>query len=70
MKIKRSMNSEEVKKESESDGKNSVFSRLNFGRSWNRAEDRMDKNNRMGVRESPRKVIGSHLYYLFQVVHL
>jgi len=55
MKIKRNMNSEEVKKESEAEGKNSVFSRLNFGRSWNRAEERMDKNNRRGVRESPRK---------------
>eukprot|EP00090_Calanus_glacialis_P038701 TRINITY_DN6745_c0_g1_i1.p1 TRINITY_DN6745_c0_g1~~TRINITY_DN6745_c0_g1_i1.p1 ORF type:complete len:200 (+),score=77.82 TRINITY_DN6745_c0_g1_i1:62-661(+) len=43
----------------ESDEKSSVFSRLNFGRAWNRAEDRMDKGNRRdrerGVREFPRK---------------
>ena len=55
MKIKRSMNSLEMK-ESESAGKTSVLSRLNFGRAWNRAEDRMDKGSRRGFRESPRKV--------------
>ena len=43
-------------KDSELAGKSSVFSRLNFGRAWNRAEDRMDKSNRRGVRESPGKV--------------
>ena len=54
MKIKPSMSSQEMK-DSELAGKSSVFSRLNFGRAWNRAEDRMDKSNRRGVRESPRK---------------
>jgi len=48
------MNSLEMK-ESESAGKTSVLSRLNFGRAWNRAEDRMDKGSRRGFRESPRK---------------
>jgi len=42
-------------KDSELAEKSSVFSRLNVGRTWNRAEDRMDKTNRRGVRESPRK---------------
>jgi len=42
-------------KDSVSDETSSVFSRLNFGRAWNRAEERMDKTNRRGVRESPRK---------------
>jgi len=50
------MNHREMR-ESESDGKSSVLSRLNFGRAWNRAEDRMDKNNRRGFRESPRKKV-------------
>ena len=50
------MNHREMK-ESESEGKSSVLSRLNFGRAWNRAEDRLDKNNRRGFRESPRKVM-------------
>jgi len=48
------MSSQEIK-DSESAETSSAFSRLNFGRAWNRAEDRMDKSNRRGVRESPRK---------------
>jgi len=41
--------------DSGSEGTSSVLNRLNFGRAWNRAEDRLDKNNRRGFRESPRK---------------
>ena len=62
MKVKSNMNHREMR-ESESDGKSSVLSRLNFGRAWNRAEDRMDKNNRRGFRESPRKVLTTALDY-------
>ena len=42
-------------RESESEAKSSVLSRLNIGRAWYRAEDRVDKNNRRGFRESPRE---------------
>ena len=58
MKIKRNMNSQEHEDSEAVGGKNSgsVFGRLNFGRAWNRAEERLDKSNRRGVRESPRKV--------------
>ena len=50
------MSSQEMK-DCELAEKSSVLSsRLNVGRAWNRAEDRMDKSNRRGVRESPRKV--------------
>jgi hypothetical protein len=56
MKIKPSISSQEMK-DSELAGKSYVVScRLNFGQALNRAEDRMDKTNRRGVRESPRKV--------------
>jgi len=55
MKVKRAMiSSHEM--DSETDEKTSVLSRLNFGRGWNRAEDRiLEKSNRRGFRESPRK---------------
>jgi len=55
MKVKSNINHREMKEES--DEKSSVLSRLNFGRAWNRAEERMDKNNRRGFRESPRKKV-------------
>jgi len=57
MKIKRNMHSQEHEDSEAAGGKNSgsVFGRLNFGRAWNRAEERLDKSNRRGVRESPRK---------------
>ena len=54
MKIKREMSSEDSSSDKKPLSGTSVHNRL--GRSWNRAENRLDKNSRWNKRESPRKV--------------
>ena len=57
MKVTRGETSKDRKMDNRGD--RSVFDRLDMGRSWNRAQDRLDRQER-GVRgtnsESPRKV--------------
>eukprot|EP00092_Neocalanus_flemingeri_P109042 GFUD01140086.1.p1 GENE.GFUD01140086.1~~GFUD01140086.1.p1 ORF type:complete len:230 (-),score=69.13 GFUD01140086.1:63-752(-) len=55
MKIKRSNMDSQEHRDCVGSAGSSVHSRLNFGRAWNRAEERFDKSNKRGVRESPRK---------------
>ena len=54
MKVKREMSSDESYSDKKSFSGSSVHNRL--GRSWTRAENRLDKNSRWSKRESPRKV--------------
>lgn len=53
MKVKREMSSDESYSDKKSFSGSSVHNRL--GRSWTRAENRLDKNSRWFKRESPRK---------------
>jgi len=53
MKVKREMSSGDCKKDDEALSGSSVHNRL--GRSWNRAENRLDRSSRFNKRESPRK---------------
>ena len=57
MKVKREMSSSDRRSNDDSEplSGSSVHNRLGMGRSWIRAENRLDKNSRWNKRESPRK---------------
>lgn len=57
MKVKREMSSRDRRQNDDSEplSGSSVHNRLGMGRSWIRAENRLDKNSRWNKRESPRK---------------
>ena len=67
MKVKREMSSGDYKKDDEALSGSSVHNRL--GRSWNRAENRLDRSSRHNKRESPRKVrkYYENVYFDFQI---
>ena len=67
MKVKREMSSGDCKKDDEALSGSSVHNRL--GRSWNRAENRLDRSSRHNKRESPRKVrkYYENVYFDFQI---
>lgn len=55
MKVKREMSSGDRRQDDEALSGSSVHNSNRMGRSWNRAENRLDKNSRLSKRESPRK---------------
>ena len=56
MKVKREMSSGDRRQDDEALSGSSVHNSNRMGRSWNRAENRLDRNSRLNKRESPRKV--------------
>ena len=61
MKVKREMSSGDRRKDDEALSGSSVHNINRTGRSWNRAENRLDRNSRLSKRESPRKVRHQHI---------